>query len=73
MTPSPKYPYYVVRTAMHGGGIIRRSRTEAAAEAYAERYRRGSCVCGCCAVIHIADLHHYDDEPMFAAPGDPCI
>ena len=64
------FPYVVVRTAFHGGGVISRHRTREAAERAAARYRRLGATrhytpsgklerveyCGCgCAVVMTAE------------------
>jgi len=48
--------HVVVATKLHGGGILSRHYSEAAAERAAARWRMAACTCGCCGVVAIKDL-----------------
>lgn len=53
----------VVRTAFHGGGIVSRHYTDAAAHKAAKRIATGDCTCGCAGVVRrdrLADLESVD-------------
>lgn len=50
------YRYCLVRTAFHGGGIVSRHRTLAAAEKAKARFAAGECKCGCAHVVPIGEL-----------------
>ncbi len=45
------YPYRVYATAFHGGRLISRHATQAAADAAARRWRMTDCACGCAGVV----------------------
>ena len=65
-----RYPYYAVRTAYHGGGIISRHTTRALAEQAARRYAAKDCACGCAgavATIDYAALPHMGTQPRYDA------
>jgi hypothetical protein len=62
------YPWLVVRTAFHDGGIVSRHRTRAAADAASRRIGSRSCTCGCTCVIAAAD---YDALPVHYDAGSP--
>jgi len=51
MSNQTKLPYRIYRTAFHGGGLVSRHHTQELAEVAASKFRRGDCVCGCCAVL----------------------
>jgi hypothetical protein len=46
------YPYYLVRTAFHGGGVVSRHWSQAGAETARAKYlRHETCLCGCVVVV----------------------
>jgi sugar (pentulose or hexulose) kinase len=50
------YPYYVVRTAFHGGGVVSRHWSQDAANKSARRFAGdGSCACGCAVALAAED------------------
>ena len=67
-TAEKPYPYYLVRTAFHGGGVVSRHWSREGAEAARRRYNgKGcTCVCGCCVVVGQSDyegLPYVDQQP----------
>lgn len=63
-----RYPWLVVRTAFHGGGIVSRHRYERTANAAALRYASKHCECGCAGVVAAAD---YDSLPVHSEVSSP--
>lgn len=61
------YPYYLVRTAFHGGGVVSRHWTEANAERARKRWVGPTdCTCGCAVVVAAEDyatLPRVDQNP----------
>lgn len=47
--------YAVVRTAFHGGGVIRFHKSLEEALKTQKWYREGVCTCGCCAVVPVTE------------------
>jgi hypothetical protein len=72
MTEQHRYPWLLVRTSFHGGGIISQHRTEKAAKRAAGRDGRerdrlfGHCECGCAGVIR---RDQYDRLPQATNGG----
>jgi hypothetical protein len=65
---SAPYPFLVVRTRFHDGGIVSQHRTHEAAERAARRWRRiGKCTCGYCTVVAAEE---YDSLPWSHKRGD---
>lgn len=62
------WPYLVVATQFHQGGLVSKHRTRASAEAHAKHWRGAECKCGCCAVIESKD---WDDLPEAQYSTDP--
>jgi hypothetical protein len=70
MTNTP-ITHILVATAFHGGGIISRHRSEAAAERAAARWRMSDCTCGCCGVVPVADLPTLRSDDARTNPRSP--
>ena len=76
---SQSYPYFVVMTGYHHGGIASRHKTLSAAESAAAKirgpqtgYGNPTCVCGC---AHVVRADEYDELPYADEPGTvyaPC-
>jgi hypothetical protein len=60
--------YYVVATAFHGGGLISRHHSRAAAERKASLWKSKECVCGCCGIVTAAE---YDKLPLHTETRSP--
>ena len=73
----PAFPWLVVRTAFHGGGIVSRHRTREAADARRDTYASGGCTCGCAVVVAASEynaLRVTSDSPYAAARrGDDLV
>ena len=68
---NPKiYPWSLVRTAYHGGGLIsqHRSAYNAVRAQWRLQMRSTDCVCGCYVVVETKDL---GDLPHHAGTGSP--
>ena len=51
MTTTERYPFRLFSTQFHGGGLLSRHATEAAAETARKRAKIGDCTCGCAVVV----------------------
>lgn len=62
---TPDFPFFLVRTSFHGGGVASRHITRATAERKADKLTRGTdCTCGCYVVVPAAE---YAALPMAGA------
>lgn len=52
MNKTERYPFAVYATAFHGGRLISRHKTEAAAERAVRKFRMTDCICGCAGIIN---------------------
>ena len=63
--------YALVRTALHGGGVVSRHRSlRAAVQARIKQMAHTDCECGCCRIIpadHLATLPQASDAPYYYA------
>lgn len=65
--------FFVIKTKFHGGGIVSRHISQAAAEKAAKKYTRGTdCACGCCDVVTAAELHNLRHADEVTYPQSLC-
>lgn len=64
--------YGVYKTSFHGGGLISRHHTEAAAERARKRWvGRTDCVCGCAVVVELTTNLPTQDEHNWSGSKSP--
>ncbi len=51
-----RYPWLLVRTALHGGGIVSRHTTVELAQQAQTKHASESCTCGCAGVVAAGDF-----------------
>jgi len=71
MTTTERFPYRVYRTQFHGGGLLSRHATMAAAESAVRREKNSGCICGCAVVVGPGQAEpapaHEGNDPYRAA------
>lgn len=67
-----QFPFLVVRTQFHGGGVVSRHRFRETAERAARRYESASCSCGCAGVVTLEEYEQLRDCGETVSPYILC-